>query len=362
MMSSKKLLLRVLIVNTTIALIPPFLLLALERDVSWHHLLGCFGYSLIYAHCIGSLAFATMPRVWIASEKAGVWSRWLLRAASAFTAALAGGMIACVVFIAIGWIPASQYWAEFTGSLKISIFLTVLACGIISMYESFRARLEETTLELRTKELERERALKLATEAQLASLESRIHPHFLFNTLNSISSLIPEDPKRAEQLVERMAALLRFSLDANHSGLVPLEREMKIVSDYLAIEQARFGDRLRFQIDAPPEFGEAKVPPLAIQTLVENSVKHAVSRSRSGGEIRVSIARENGSLRVEVLDEGPEFGLETAPSGHGLDILKGRLAALFGRQGGLALERSGNRNQITLSVPQGANGHASVSG
>ncbi len=361
-MCTKKLLLRILIVNTTLALIPPFLQLALEHDVSWHHLLGSFGYSLIYAHCIGSLAFATMPRVWIASEKVAVWAGWLLRAATAFGSALVGGLLACLIFIAIGWTPANQYWAEFLGSLKISIFLTVVACGFISMYESFRSRLEETTLALRTKELERERALKLATEAQLASLESRIHPHFLFNTLNSISSLIPEDPKRAEQLVERMAALLRFSLDANHSGLVPLEREIKIVSDYLAIEQARFGDRLRFQIDVPPEVGESKVPPLAIQTLVENSVKHAVARSRSGGEIRVALARDNGSLRIEVRDEGPEFALDAAPSGHGLDILKGRLVALFGQQAGLALERSGNRNQITLSVPQSANGHASVSG
>ena len=362
MTCSAKLVLRVLIVNTIIALIPPFLLLALEGDVSWHHLLGSFLYSLIYAHSIGSLAFATMPRLWIASEKFNLWTRWLLRAATAFGAALVGGMFACLIFIGIGWTPASQYWAEFLGSLKISIFLTVLAGGVISMYESFRARLEETTLQLRTKELERERALKLATEAQLASLESRIHPHFLFNTLNSISSLIPEDPKRAEQLVEQMAALLRFSLDANHSGLVPLDREMKIVSDYLAIEQARFGDRLRFQIDTPQEAGEAKVPPLAIQTLVENSVKHAVSTSRSGGEIRVTVARENGSLLVEVVDQGPEFALDATPSGHGLDILKGRLAALFGPQGGLALKRSGNCNQLTLSVPQSANGHASVPG
>ena len=361
-MCTKRWLLRVLIVNTTVALIPPFLTLALVKNVSVRQLLVSFGYSLIYAHCIGSLAFATIPRVWIATEKAAVWARWLLRAATAFAAALVGEMIACLVFVAIGWIPASQYWAEFLGSLKISMFLTVATGGVISMYESFRTRLEETTLELRTKELERERALKLATEAQLASLESRIHPHFLFNTLNSISSLIPEDPKRAEQLVERMAALLRFSLDVNHSGLVPLEREMKIVSDYLAIEQARFGDRLRFQIDTPQEAGEAKVPPLAIQTLVENSVKHAVSTSRSGGEIRVTVARENGSLLVEVVDQGPEFALDATPSGHGLDILKGRLAALFGQQGRLALLRFGSSNQITLSVPQSGTAHASVSG
>ena len=359
---SKTLVLRVLIVNTIVAFIPPFLTLALVKDVSLRQLLISFGYSLIYAHCIGSLAFAAMPRLWIASENFPVWTRWLLRAATAFGSALAGGMLACLVFVALGWVPARLYWAEFIGSLKISMFLTVLTGGVISMYENFRARLHETALQLHTKELERERALKLATEAQLASLESRIHPHFLFNTLNSISSLIPEDPKRAEKLVEQMAALLRFSLDANHSGLVPLEREMKIVSDYLAIEQVRFGDRLRFQIDTPHAVSDDRVPPLAIQTLVENSVKHAISRSRSGGEVRVSVARENGSLRVQVQDEGPEFNLDAAPSGHGLDILKGRLAALFGQQAQIALRRSGGSNQITLSVPQSGNGHASVSG
>src|SRR5205823_3935058 len=124
---------------------------------------------------------------------------------------------------------------------------------------------------------ERERALKLATEARLSSLESRIHPHFLFNTLNSISSLIQEDPVRAERLIERMAALLRFSLDSTNAGLVPLYQEMKIVRDYLEIERARFGDRLGFEVNIPAEFDRFEVPPLAIQTLVENSVKYAVS-------------------------------------------------------------------------------------
>jgi len=353
---------RVLIVNVAVALIPPFLVLALVRDVSLHQLLVSYGYSLVYSNCIGTFGFAVMPRLWIATDKSGVWPRWLLRTASALAVSLAGGLVACVIFVALGWISPQGYWAEFAGSLKISLFITVLVGGAISMYASFQTRLEETTLQLRTKELERERALKLATEAQLASLESRIHPHFLFNTLNSISSLIPEDPKRAERLVEQMAALLRFSLDANHGGLVPLGREMKIVCDYLAIEQARFGDRLRFHIDEVVELGGAQVPPLAIQTLVENSVKHAVSRSRSGGEVRVAVARDNGSLRVQVSDDGPEFSLDSAPSGHGLDILRGRIAALYGQRGGLSLERRGHCNCITLSLPQGSNGHARLSG
>ncbi|HLG99073.1 MAG TPA: histidine kinase [Bryobacteraceae bacterium] len=352
MTSWKKLLLRVLGINTAIALVPPFLLVALGERVSFQRLVDAFGFSFFYAQCIGSLAFAIMPRLWIRSERAAPWIRWPLRAVTLLAASVAGGMIACLIFVALGWIPLRLYWAEFRASFKIALFLTVAAGTVISMYESFRARLEDTALQLRTKELERERALKLATAAQLASLESRIHPHFLFNTLNSISSLIPEDPGRAEQLIEQMASLLRFSLDAHHAGLVPLDREMKIVSDYLAIEQARFGERLRFHIDSPGEIGEAKVPPLAIQTLVENSVKHAISRSRLGGEIRVSIARENGSLRVQVQDEGPEFSLQAAPAGHGLDNLTSRLAALFGERGSLCVTRAGSWNRTILSVPQ----------
>jgi two-component system, LytTR family, sensor histidine kinase AlgZ len=225
-------------------------------------------------------------------------------------------------------------------------------------YATLRGRLEETTLQLRTKELERERALKLATEAQLASLESRIHPHFLFNTLNSISSLIPEDPARAERLVEQMAALLRFSLDANQSGLVPLARELKIVGDYLEIERARFGDRLRYQIDVPTDLNESQIPPLSIQTLVENSVKYAIAPERAGGEIRITGARSNGSFRLEVSDPGPAFELESAPAGHGLDNLKGRLSTVFGDRAQLMLQRVGGRNNLILTV----NGHASIPG
>jgi two-component system, LytTR family, sensor histidine kinase AlgZ len=361
-MSSSRSLVRCLIVNTTLALIPPFLVFALAEHPTAQRLRATLAYSLIYSHCIGTLAFATIPRIWMRTLGITTWLRWPLRVGTMFAASIAGSLIAGLVFIALGWQSMDVYWAQFTSSLKIATFITVVAGAMISMYESFRARLEESTLQLRTKELEREHALKLATEAQLASLESRIHPHFLFNTLNSISSLIPEDPKRAERLVEQISALLRFSLDAHQSGLVPLAREMKIVADYLEIERARFGDRLRYQIDLAPDLAEARVPPLAVQTLVENSVKHAISQERLGGELRVTGARDNGLLRLDVLDQGPEFSLEAAPAGHGLDILRGRLATLFGDRAALMLERRDQWNRVTLSVPQNANGHESVPG
>ena len=352
----------VVLIDTAIAVIQPVLLVAILRGVTWRLFLINFGFSFVYAQCIGSLAFAIIPRIWVASCDVSTPARWSMRAAASFAVSIAGCLLAGLVFVMLGWSPLGAYWEQFTGSLKIATFLTIVAGSVISLFETLRGRLEQTTLQLRTKELERERALKLATEAQLASLESRIHPHFLFNALNSISSLIPEDPQRAERLVEQMAALLRFSLDASHAGLVPLSRELKIVTDYLDIERARFGDRLRYQIDLSVDAGDAKVPPLAVQTLVENSVKFAIAGSRSGGDIQIAGTRENGSLRVEVSDDGPSFNLESAPAGHGLDNLKGRLHTLFGERAALTVERRENRNNVRLEVPQADHGHESIPG
>jgi len=356
-MSFSKQLLRYLVAGFVFALVYPVLLLAVFRDMTVAIFLHSFRFSLIYSYCIGALCFSTLPKVWPAVSRFLGWLAWLLRLATIFSATLVGCIIACLAFVALHWIPPGEYWTEFTGSLRIATILTVLASVIFGMYETFRWRLEETTLQLRTKELERERALKLATEAQLASLESRIHPHFLFNTLNSISSLIPEDPERAEKLIGQMAALLRFSLDAHQAGLVPLSSELKIVEDYLEIERARFGDRLRYHIDLPQDLNGARVPPLSVQTLVENSIKYAIAPSRAGGEILIAGMRQNGRLLVEVSDEGPGFSLESAPAGHGLDNLKSRLATLFGEQAALTLERHENRTSMTLSVPQTGNGH-----
>ena len=350
----------VALINTTIALVPPVMLAVQFQGVVWRQIFINFGFSFVYAQCIGSLAFAAIPRIWVASCGRPTPARWSMRVATMFATSIIGCLIAGLIFVALGWSSPEFYWPQFLGSLKIATFLTIVAGSIISMFETLRARLEETTLQLRTKELERERALKLATEAQLASLESRIHPHFLFNTLNSISSLIPEDPQRAERLVEQMAALLRFSLDATQAGLVPLAREMKVVNDYLEIERARFGDRLRYRVEVGPDLDDAKVPPLAVQTLVENSVKYAIGPNPAGGEVRIAGTRDNGLLRVEVSDDGPAFRLESAPAGHGLNNLKSRLAALFGPGAELTVERRENRNSALLKVPQAPNGHESV--
>ena len=192
--------------------------------------------------------------------------------------ATCGSLLGAFVLQVTGIIPPHSYSLEVQSSLPVCLVINLVVGLSVTSYETLRHRLQDATLELRTRQVEQERANKLLLEARLSSLESRIHPHFLFNTLNSIASLIPSDPKRAEDTVGKLASLLRFSISANQSSLVPLAQELKIVRDYLEIESTRFGQRLRYDISVPDRLGDCKIPPLALQTLVENSVKHVIAQ------------------------------------------------------------------------------------
>ena len=125
-----------------------------------------------------------------------------------------------------------------------------------------------------------------------------------------------------------------------------------MVEDYLEIEKTRFGDRLRFTVDVPPDVADLDVPPLALQTLVENSIKHAVAPNRHGGEIGVAARLLSGSLVLEVSDNGPGFERSSLQQGHGLENLQERLTALFDGQGRLEIARRGDRMVVGVSVPQ----------
>jgi LytS/YehU family sensor histidine kinase len=275
----------------------------------------------------------------------------VLLTATLLVVAVVGCVLASLVIVGLGLVPVAALPALVGVSLRISALITLGFGGGMMAYEVMRARLEATTTELRAKEVAHERAEKLAAEARLASLESRLHPHFLFNTLNAISALIPEDPARAEQLVEQLAALLRFSLDAGERHTVALGTELAIVRAYLGIEQARLGDRLRCAVDVADGLHTCEVPPLALHTIVQNSVKH-VAAARSGAtEIRVGAETQNGRLRLRVWDAGPWFPLETVPPGHGLDTLRARLDVLYRGQGRLDVERVDGGKVVSISLP-----------
>ena len=220
-----------------------------------------------------------------------------------------------------------------------------------SAYETLRGELDATALALKTKQLEEERARKLAIEAQLASLESRVHPHFLFNTLNSISALVHDDPAAAERVVGQLASLLRASLDSGSMPLVRLDEELAVVRNYLEIERVRFGDRLRYTIEAPAGASAALVPRLSLQTLVENSVKYAVSPRRGGASISIRADRADGRVRIQVEDDGPGFDAADVPDGHGLALVKARLAMTLGDRAALGITSAPGRTCISVSVP-----------
>jgi sensor histidine kinase YesM len=245
----------------------------------------------------------------------------------------------------LGYLTIENFWREYFYKSFSVFFIALVICLSVYLYEGYRGSINAANLKLRTHELEKERALKLATEAQVASLESRLHPHFLFNALNSISALIAEDPLLADNMVQRLASLLRSSLDACARGNTSIEEEIKLVQDYLEIEKVRFRERLRYSIDVSPEIMCKQIPTMILQPIVENSVKFAVSPRPEGGEIRISARLQSDEMVMEVWDDGPGFTPEMIVGGHGLDNLRSRLATLLGDNTSLTIT---SKNQGTV--------------
>jgi len=338
--------------NTLGGCLPAILAWLATPGATTGFLLRQAGFGMVYAWCIGTLAF-------VAGEP---FARYLhcrlprpvriplLVLGFAIMGAV-GSIPASMLFVAFRWIEPAQMWPAYRQSLLFAIAITVMIGVTVTAFGAVRHRLDEATIELRNRQLAEERARKLATEAQLSSLESRVHPHFLFNTLNSISALIREDPRTAERTVERLAALLRESLDIDRNRLVPLSRELRIVENYLEIEQTRYAGRLRYAIDVPSEFADVEVPPFCLQTLVENSVKHVVSARREGAEIRVTARQDGARAILEVSDDGPGFDAASVIPGHGIDNLQDRLVALFDGAGRLQMDRRDGRAIVSLTIP-----------
>lgn len=202
-------------------------------------------------------------------------------------------------------------------------------------------------LRLREKKLEQERReqelLLHASRAELKALRAQINPHFLFNALNSIAALIGEEPARAEETVERLAEVFRYTLRRSDHEWVRLDEELAFVRCYLDLETTRFGRRLGVSVIAEPGAGEAVVPAMIIQTLVENAVKHGVAAVAGRGRVEVHAARAGARLRIQVRDNGPGFAGGTAAAlataGRGLRSVQDRLRGHFGEAAALVLGR-----------------------
>jgi LytS/YehU family sensor histidine kinase len=201
------------------------------------------------------------------------------------------------------------------------------------------------------------RITAIETEAQLRTLRSQINPHFLFNALNSVRALIGRQDSKAKSMITSLGSLLREVLAGRDAKLQSVEKEIEIVRDYLEVEAIRFGDRLRYKIECPPDLLSQRVPGMLVLTLVENAVKHGVSKLEKGGNIEIVIAHapDSGALVVFVVNDGPLLTGENDSktySGQGLDNTRERiLLATEGRGSFEIHEIPGPRVETIVLLP-----------
>ncbi len=207
-----------------------------------------------------------------------------------------------------------------------SYYLVTLA--LVSAYHMVMAHRRFKRRELEAAQLE-----KAFVQAQNQALRMQMQPHFLFNTLNSISALIHLDPETADRMIARLGDLLRLSLEQSGQQEVTLSQEAQFLERYLAIERIRFQDRLTIGLQIPEDLKAARVPSFVLQPLVENAIKHGVGASAEGGHIAVRARRDDGMLCLEVQDDGPGF-VTTPRLGHGIGTAntRQRLQLLYGDQ------------------------------
>ncbi|MFN8574795.1 MAG: histidine kinase [Gemmatimonadaceae bacterium] len=207
--------------------------------------------------------------------------------------------------------------------------------------------------EARDREVQLARVSEQLTTARFAALQAQLNPHFMFNTLNTVAVLARDgDRVGAVRVIEHLSALLRRTLSRHRSSEVTLDEELALVEAYLAIEQARFVDRLRPEVSVPAELRSAAVPDFGVQHLVENAVRHGIARREDAGRLQLTARRDGATLEVTVVDDGPGIGSVVPPAGHGIENTRERLKVLYGSAASLTvLPAEGGGTIATLRVP-----------
>src|SRR5580658_2523646 len=194
-------------------------------------------------------------------------------------------------------------------------------------------------------------AMVIARDAELKALKAQINPHFLFNSLNSISALAGIDAARAREMCVGLSDFLRNSLRMGEREAAPLSEELALAHSYLGVEQVRFGARLRVEQEIEPGCETCLVPPLLLQPLVENAVKHGIASMVEGGSIRVSAWLQETALHIVVENPFDPEGATARRNGLGLQIVKRRLLARYGERADMVTDSSGNRYRVEILLP-----------
>lgn len=193
----------------------------------------------------------------------------------------------------------------------------------------------------------------LSREVELNRLKSQMNPHFIFNAMNTIRALVDEDPKQSKEAITQLSNILRSSMFMGKSKVIPLAEEVQLVKDYLNIEKARFEERLEIEISIAEELLNVLVPPLILQTLVENGIKHGIAKIPEGGKLSIlaKINREN-KLEVEIENDGEFMPSSDKRSGFGIINSKQRINLLYGDSGGISISNEQGKVKALLKIPQ----------
>ncbi|MEM1405952.1 MAG: histidine kinase [Bacteroidota bacterium] len=201
-------------------------------------------------------------------------------------------------------------------------------------------------------EVEKWKLQAAVKDAELLALKSQINPHFIFNSLNNIRSLVIENPEKARDMITHLSGLLRYSVQFNNKEKVSLEYELEIVQNYLNLESIQFEDRLHYKLEIKPETLEMKIPPMAIQLLVENAIKHGIADLPSGGIIHIRSYMENSMMAVEVINTGQLKETNNTTTGIGLKNASDRLKLIFGKLSDLKITNLDGENVLAkFTIP-----------
>jgi len=286
-----------------------------------------FWINFLFSQCIGvAIGLLNTPLILLIAPG---WRR---------LAGLAAGLPLSVILgilLAHGLLGRSlQFTAQFWQSVAIGMMFAVIGSIVFLLTE----RIHKLDDEVRQRRLAEEAQARRESEAHLKLLQAQIEPHFLFNTLANVASLIEVDPPRARRLLDRLNDWLRIALARTRNDQSSLGDELTLLANWLEILSERFGSRLNWTFTVDDELRRLPFPPMLLQPLLENAIKHGIEPKLGGGSVHLSANRQAGRLRIDLHDDGVGLSETSKPGqGAGLDNVRARLAALYGNAGKLTL-------------------------
>ncbi len=286
--------------------------------------------NLVYSHCIGMSiwAFISLGQKWLMPQPELHRMRLLaIVPVSVVLAYLLGTALASSMFATY----SVNHWTERPREAWGFLFVSLLAGGISTYFFMSREQLARAKTQI-------EAVQRQATEAQLKLLQAQLEPHMLFNTLANLRALITLDPIQAQHMLDSMVAYLRATLNSSRATQHPLQDEFNRLRDYLELMAVRMGPRLHYILELPPELTALAVPPLLLQPLVENAIKHGLEPKVQGGAITVRASQLNRKITIDVVDTGVGLSSgKTSAEGFGLTQVRERLATIYGTQASIKL-------------------------